>query len=104
MEYTLNEGILTIIIRGEADHHACKTLIKETDKLIRASGPDKVVFSFGGVTFCDSSAIAYILGRYRLLKEMGIPAEISDISACAEKILRLAAVDKYIRFNNIKEV
>lgn len=104
MEYINNNEFLTIIIKGELDHHTCKTLIQETDNLIKKINPKKVIFSFAGVTFCDSSGIAYILGRYRLLKSLGIPSEIGDISPCTEKIFKLATVDKYIKINKKEEV
>ena len=104
MEYINENGILTFIIRGEVDHHTCKTIIEQTDKIIKDLTPKKVVFSFGGTTFCDSSGIAYIMGRYRLLKSLDIPVEISDLSPCTEKIFKLAIVDKYIKINKKEEV
>lgn len=97
--YTVNGNILTVQLRGEIDHHSAGDLSKETDTLIRRYIPKKLVLDFGNISFCDSSGIALVLGRYRLMKESGGQTVLASLPPHIRKIFTLASLDKYVEMN-----
>ncbi|MEG0229482.1 MAG: anti-sigma factor antagonist, partial [Oscillospiraceae bacterium] len=63
--------ILTIILKGEIDHHTIADVKNEVDAFIFANTPKTIVLSFENVSFMDSSGIGFIIGRVRTAKTYG---------------------------------
>ena len=81
------------------DHHNLIDLAAQTDPLIKTMRPQVVLLDLRGVPFCDSSGIAAVLGRYKLVRNWGGKVVLHGLSPQVRKVLGLGGV-----FNLVKEV
>ena len=88
------ENVLTANISGEIDHHNAKKLRESIDKQTEDEMPKKLVLNFKDVTFMDSSGIGLVLGRCKLMQEIGGVVEVVNISSHTKKVMKLAGLDK----------
>ena len=91
-----DDGVLTVRIEGEVDHHAARHLREDIDKKIFFHRPAVLVLDLSRVGFMDSSGLGLMLGRYTRMEEIGGRLVISDPSQQTEKIIRLSGLDKKI--------
>jgi len=56
--------------------------------------PESLVLDFGEVTFMDSSGIGLVMGRYKVIKEIGGRVTLRNTPAHIKKVMRLAGIDK----------
>lgn len=96
----LQDGILTIILTGEIDHHCAKEFIQCITAKIEAYTPTICVLDFKEVTFMDSSGIAVVINALRNMKKIDGVLEISDLNQQPLKVFRASGIDKLV---NIKE-
>ena len=64
---------LLLELSGEMDHHSARSAVRDMELAVDAALPKKLVLDMTGVTFMDSSGIAFILRaqqRMRLLEEV----------------------------------
>ena len=80
VKFTFEDDTLICRLQGEIDHHTALPIRLETDDRIESCRPAKTVMDFSEVTFMDSSGIGLVMGRYRLLSEMGGELEITDLN------------------------
>ena len=78
LETEAEENCLTAYLSGEIDHHAAKGLREAIDSRAAAQKPEKLLLNFREVTFMDSSGIGLVMGRYRLMQELGGELRISN--------------------------
>ncbi len=94
------EGNLLIIsFEGEMDHHNLINMSAQTDPLIKSVRPQVLLMDLRGVPFCDSSGIAAVLGRYKIVRSWGGQLMLHGCSNQVRKVLTLGGV-----FNLVKEV
>lgn len=91
--------LLVFSLDGEMDHHNLIDLAAQTDPLIKTMRPQVVLLDLRGVPFCDSSGIAAVLGRYKLVRNWGGRVVLHGLSPQVRKVLGLGGV-----FNLVKEV
>jgi stage II sporulation protein AA (anti-sigma F factor antagonist) len=97
---TRQEGNLLIITMvGEMDHHNLINVSSRTDPIIKNLRPQVVILDMSGVPFCDSSGIAAVLGRYKIVRSWGGQLMLHGLSPQVRKVLTLGGI-----FNLIKEV
>lgn len=97
INYTVNGNILTVSICGEIDHHTAGDLRKDIDALVRQQDPVCLILDFSRVAFCDSSGIAVVLGRYRLMSERGGEVELIRLPENVKQIFDLAGLDRLVK-------
>ena len=85
-------GTLSVFLKGEIDHHRAASIREEIDGAVRAYLPEKLVLDFGGVTFCDSSGIAVVTGRRKLMN-LTRPVEVVFRMANLEKLVTIRRDD-----------
>ena len=95
-EYEFSDGVLTIRLRGEIDHHSVKYVREEIDRQILLLRSRTVHLDMKEVGFMDSSGLGLIMGRYNHTKENGIAFKVVKPCKSAERVLRLAGADKMI--------
>ncbi len=97
-EYSKRTGILRIKLSGEFDHIAARGINIISDVNIRKYKPKKLIYDFGGISFADSSAIAVIMGRYRVMEQIGKRSKIGIENAdpTVMKIFSFSGLEKYI--------
>ena len=93
VKYRVERNGLYIYLYGELDEFSAVYCRLKTDEIIDcAVGFKNVVFDFSGVTFMDSTGIGVLLGRYKRLKKMGVPAFIRNPSLSVNKILQISGL------------
>ena len=85
---------VTACLYGEIDHHAAVSIRQEIDFAIRDTDPDKLILDFSHVTFMDSSGIGLVMGRCRIMTEMGGKVIIRSPSPGIKKVMKLSKVDR----------
>ncbi|MBQ6809698.1 MAG: anti-sigma factor antagonist [Clostridia bacterium] len=91
--YTIDEKQgLTVMIKGEIDHHTASEIRKQTDELIFKYLPKNLILDFSQVTFCDSSGIAIVLGRYKLMKQYGGVVNLAKVNSQISRIFDVSGV------------
>lgn len=96
VEILSGEDSLTVLLKGEIDHHSLISARSEIDSRILTSSPKLVILDFGGVSFMDSSGIGLILGRKRVLEGTGGRVAVKNANGYVEKIIRLAGLSSLI--------
>lgn len=87
---------LQIYARGDLDEHTASSARRIVDEYIREfaskSAAKRVVFYLREVTFMDSAAIGFLLGRYKTCNRMQLQAFVAEPTAAADKILQIGGV------------
>lgn len=96
----LQEGILTVILTGEIDHHCAKQYMQSITSKIEAYTPQICVLDFREVTFMDSSGIAVVINTLRYMTKLEGKLELSGLNPQPMKVFRASGIDKLV---NIKE-
>lgn len=81
-------------ICGDIDHHTAKYFRGEIDKAIRSHNPLTLILDYSQVTFMDSSGIGLVMGRYRIMSEMGGEVIVASPPAYIRKVLQLAGMHR----------
>ncbi len=88
---------LYISLDGEIDHHEAAKIRDGLDDLIFEERPLELIFDFSKIRFMDSSGLGLVLGRYRIIKELGGSVKIVGASEQLEKIFIMSGVDKIVK-------
>ncbi len=94
VQIDFQDEILCCKLEGEIDHHTALPIRLQTDEKIETCRPKTVVLDFSGVTFMDSSGIGLVMGRYKLLSELGGELEVTGLSDNSYRVMRLAGLDR----------
>ena len=97
INYEVCERILTVTVLGEIDHHTAVGLRTEIDGLVRKYSPLCLILDFSRVDFCDSSGIALVLGRYRLMRSLGGEVELAHLSENVRHVFDMADLRRIVK-------
>lgn len=89
--------VIVAVLDGEIDHHSAERIRNGIDKEIACTNAVNVIFDLRNVTFMDSSGIGIILGRYRLVYELGGTVVIFGASDAVRRILDMSGVGRIIK-------
>lgn len=89
---SLDEGVMTVRLSGEIDHHTARLIREETDRLIQQKRPRELRLDFSSVSFMDSSGIGLIMGRYRLMGLYGGYLHVVNVPEALEKLMILSGL------------
>ena len=90
------DGIIARL-SGEIDHHNAAEARAQLDGIIESERPLRFGLDLSGVTFCDSSGLGLVMGRMRKCSDSGSMLVIVNPSPAADKILRIAGMDRIIK-------
>ena len=85
---------VTAAISGEIDHHTARELRETIDRGAERCAPGTLVLDLSGVTFMDSSGIGLIMGRCRLMNELGGSLRIVGASGAISRMIKLAGLSR----------
>ena len=87
---------VTAYLVGELDHHGAKNIRETIDSTIMSMEhpPELLYLDFSDVGFMDSSGIGLVMGRYRLMSELGGKVEVTNLSPNLKKVMLMAGIDK----------
>lgn len=88
---------LTLLLRGELDHHAARQLLREIDLAVERELPQRLVLDFSAVSFMDSSGIAVVMRARKRMQELGGSAVISAVPPQARRVLHAANVERWVK-------
>ncbi len=94
---------VTAYLTGEIDHHIAASIRSDIDYAVRDSGAKELTLDFSEVTFMDSSGIGLVMGRYKLMSEMGGKVIIQDPPPGIKKVMKLSGVDRLAEIRNNTE-
>lgn len=90
----LEGTVLTARLTGDIDHHSAAGMRAEIDRAVHMNAVNELVLDFSEVTFMDSSGIGLVMGRSKLMTELGGKCRICDPPAYILKVLKLSGADK----------
>ena len=94
VQIDFQDEILFCQLSGEIDHHTASSCRLQIDEQIENSRPKTVILDFSDVSFMDSSGIGLVMGRYKILSELGGNLEITGLSDNSYRVMRLAGLDR----------
>ena len=97
----LDDGILTVALTGEIDHHCAKAYIDAIAAKIEVYIPRECVLDFQQVSFMDSSGIAVIINALRIMGKIDGRLQVCGLGDQPFKVFHTSGIDKIVE---IKEV
>ena len=94
------EGFVTAHLLGEIDHHTAADMREKIDRAVESASPDELELDFREVTFMDSSGIGLVMGRYRLMQEIGGRVRVTNLASHLRKVMQLSGLDKLVDIDN----
>ena len=82
------------LLSGEIDHHNAKSLRQDIDFSLRENQPEELIMDFSEVGFMDSSVIGLVMGRYKLMQEIGGNLVVRNPPPHIKKVMRLSGIDR----------
>ena len=92
----LQDGLLTVELTGEIDHHCAKGYINAIIGKIEAYTPRTCVLDFSGVSFMDSSGIAVVINALRCITRIQGKLVLDGLNAQPLKVFRASGIDKLV--------
>lgn len=92
----LQDGLLTVALTGEIDHHCAKSYITAITAKIEAYSPQICVLDFREVSFMDSSGIAVVINALRSITRIQGKLVLSGLNAQPMKVFRASGIDKLV--------
>lgn len=84
---------LYVYLYGELDECASRSIKTLMDNLLDQYLQSRaVVFNLANLSFMDSTGLGFLIGRYKKLKQFGIPAYIESPPFTIEKVLLLSGI------------
>lgn len=94
VQIEVKETFTTAYLSGELDHHSIRDIRQEIDDSVTQACPEQLILDFRGVTFMDSSGIGLVMGRYKLMQELGGEVVLTNLPGPIKKVMRVAGMDK----------
>ena len=92
----LQDGLLTVELTGEIDHHCAKSYISAITAKIEAYSPQTCILDFQEVSFMDSSGIAVVINALRSITRIQGKLVLSGLNAQPLKVFRASGIDKLV--------
>lgn len=100
--FQINYNELEVKLFGEIDHHCAKGLSESIDFKIMRHRPALLILDFGGVSFMDSSGLAIVMGRRKLMKKLEGSVELRHLCGGTRKIFEMAEISRYVKVKEDK--
>ena len=94
------DQLLRVSLCGEIDHHGAIGLREDLDELILRQRPRRLVLDLNRIEFMDSAGLGLLMGRYRLMRELGGIMAIENPNRRVMKILTLAGMERFFEITN----
>ena len=103
VETFVDESSVIAYLSGDIDHHNAKSLRDSIDSVVETTYPEVLVLDFGGVSFMDSSGIGLVMGRWKLMQDLGGTVTIENASKSIRKVMRMAGIEKLLKSTGREE-
>lgn len=98
MDITNENGILTVYLTGEIDHHSARAMRERADTELVKRRPDTLILDFSGVSFMDSSGVGLVMGRYKTAAALGCGVQVRGLKPRDRRIMELSGLKKLVAF------
>lgn len=95
------EGLLCVYLYGEIDHHSAVALREDLDRLLWQERPRRFVINLSRIEFMDSAGLGLLMGRYRLVRELGGVMALTAPNPRVMKILRLSGMERFFEIEDV---
>ena len=102
LQVRTKDGLLIVELSGEIDHHSAVGLREKLDALLLRERPRRFILDLCHVDFMDSAGLGLLMGRLRLVKELGGSMLLARPNARVLKILRLAGMERFMEIDGAK--
>lgn len=99
LEVKKRDWLLIVRLFGEIDHHSAVYMREELDKLIVMERPRRLVLDLSCIEFMDSAGLGLLMGRLRLMREIGGVMALTRPNERILKILRLAGMERFMEID-----
>lgn len=97
ISFSKRERNLIVTIKGDIDHHSAEEIRDQMEKELLKSGCTNMVLNFSQVDFMDSSGIGIVIGRYKLVKNLGGEMAVVGVQDKIDRIFLMSGLYKIIR-------
>lgn len=101
VKISVEKNKLFAFLSGEIDHHCAAMLRREIDFSVRENMPSELILDFSEVSFMDSSGIGLIMGRFKLMNEIGGIVSVHNPPAHIRKVMKLSGIEKLASISNV---
>ncbi len=98
MKISSENGVMTVRLSGEIDHHSARPVRETIDAAITKTAPKELVLDFSEVTFMDSSGVGLVMGRYKLSVQRGCKTIVAGLKERDKKIMLMSGLAKIVDF------
>lgn len=91
---SLDGSVLTARLSGDIDHFTAADMRSEIDRAITMNPVSELILDFSAVNFMDSSGIGLVMGRSKLMSELGGKCSVCDPPTYIVKVMKLSGIDK----------
>ena len=93
----LENGILTVALTGEIDHHCAKSYIDVIALKIEAYMPHTCILDFEQVNFMDSSGIAVIINAMRNMAKIQGELYVNAMPAQPKRVFVASGINRLVK-------
>lgn len=87
---------LTVVLKGELDHHGARGAAEQLDFLLDAALPNTLILDFAAVSFMDSSGIALVLKGHRRMQTLEGKTTVINASPQVKRIFDIAGLSRIV--------
>ncbi len=95
-KYSISGDTMVVELTRELDHHNSVSIREEIDRHIYSGQVRNIVFDFKNTTFMDSSGVGVILGRHRILKNVGGVIAVANINKSVDRLFMISGLYKIV--------
>jgi stage II sporulation protein AA (anti-sigma F factor antagonist) len=88
----IHKNTLYISLNGELDEKTSEYTRIAMEKCMAGTNAGQIVIDLANLSFMDSTGIGVLIGRYKKMKDKGIPIYISNPSVQAERIFKMTGL------------
>ena len=97
------DGLLTIYLHGELDHHEVKQSMSLIDGLLEQYMPRECALNLGSLSFMDSSGIALILKLHKRLRDACGRVWVEAPAGQPLRVIDASGIDRMVQINAERE-
>lgn len=90
----IHRNVLYISLDGELDEKSAEYTRLALEQTMLTAQANQIVIDLAKLSFMDSTGFGVLLGRYKKMKDRGIPIYIANPSVQAERIFQMTGLYK----------
>ena len=95
-KYSISGDTMVVELTKELDHHNSVSIREEIDRQIYNGKVKNIIFDFKNTTFMDSSGVGVILGRHRILKNVGGVIAVTNVNKAVDRLFMISVIYKIV--------